>query len=169
MSPPQVSRIVFEFGQIEVLDFLKSFSYCDFWGGPLFQINFEFMFFKSRFHTRIYNRVLELLLISHIFLTDGFLIFFNSEILLDDLFQSGRAFNYGYFTVIVDHRNSYYIMKCYFLNLTRWTWWLKLTKLCKFAVVLVVNRGWPWFMQRFIHFQLPRKFENQLFQSELFL
>ena len=82
MSPPQVSRIVFEFGQIEVLDFLKSFAYCDFWGGPLFQINFEFMFFKSRFHTRIYNRVLELLLISHIFLTDGFEVFSNGDILL---------------------------------------------------------------------------------------
>ena len=48
---------------------------------------------------------------------------------------------YGNITVIVDNRNSYYIMKCYFLNLTRWTWRLKLTKVCKFAVVLVVNRG----------------------------
>ena len=162
MSPPQVSRIVFEFGQIEVLDFLKSFAYCDFWGGPLFQINFEFMFFKSRFHTRIYNRVLELLLISHIFLTDGFEVFSNGDILLAKV--DGHSI-YGNFTVIVDHRNSYYIMKCYFLNLTRWTWRLKLTKVCKFAVVLVVNRGWPWFMQRFIHFQLPRNLKNRPFSG----
>ena len=59
-------------------------------------------------------------------------------------------------------------MKCYFLNLTRWTWRLKLTKVCKFAVVLVVNRGWPWFMQRFIHFQLPRNLKNRLFSGWTF-
>ena len=73
---------------------------------------------------------------------------------------------YMYHTVVIDNENSYDITKCYFFNLTRWTWRLKLTKVCKFAVVLVVNRGWPWFMQRFIHFRLPRILNNQLFRTD---
>ena len=79
--------------------------------------------------------------------------------------QTVMTYNY---TVVIDNGNSYDITKCYFFNLTRWTWRLKLTKVCKFAVVLVVNRGWPWFMQRFIHFRLPRILNIQLFSIRFY-
>lgn len=82
----------------------------------------------------------------YIFVTQSFILIFDGNI-----------------TVIVDHKNSYYIMKCYFLNLTRWTWRLKLTKVCKFVVVLVVNRGSTVVYATLHSFSTSSKFSKSAF------